>query len=691
LLSVIVSFVSTMPNRRLALALALLVAGVLTTACSGSRSTTDGPDGASGTAPVVVARYADTSITLDDFERRYARSVGGRDSAARDSLQAYQDFLDRYLEFRLKVRAAREAGLDTLASVRHDIRSYREQMARPRLVREEIMRPIARTLYERRATEVDVSHILLRVGPNAAPADTQNAYRKLQMIRDSLERGADFGAMAQRYSEDPSAQQEGRRGYRGRLGYLTAGDIVEPFEDRMYGTPVDSISEVFRTRFGYHVLKVHDRRARPQPRRISHILIRTGRRAARDSAEARRLADSLKTAARRGADFAELARTYSEDRGSASKGGDLGMVRPSGRLPDAFREAVVSLDSVGAVSDVVQTQYGFHVLTMTDREKRGSFEEEYDALREEAAQMERVKTRKNRLAALLRKDFGASVDTAAVAAAAGVPSADSAAAALVDADLGAAAGRTFASLGDSTYAIRALVRYVASVPGARQMPLRRAVRDFVDDRTIRYATARLAQRDPDFSRTLTEYREGVLLFRYMQDSVWTAASRDTAGLRQTYRAHPDRYRFPERVRTIVLRSSADSLLQPYVSAHADGTALDAIVNRAATDSLVEADTVMVTDSTSAPFRQMRSVSDGAAAGPVRSDGSPLFMIRDRRLPPRPKSFAEARSEVVRDHQDTYEEQVVERLRRRYGAEAYPGRLTAAFSSGAAPARRPASR
>lgn len=677
-----------MPHRRLALLLALLVAGVLTTACSGGRSATDGP---AGNEPIVVARYADTSITLDAFEQRYARSVGGRDSAAQDSMTAYQDFLDRYLEFRLKVRAAREAGIDTLAGVRRDIRSYREQMARPRLVREEILRPIARTLYERRATEVDVSHILLRVGPNAAPADTQNAYRKLQMIRDSLQRGADFGAMALRYSEDPSAQQEGRRGYRGHLGYLTAGDIVEPFEDRMYATPEDSLSEVFRTRFGYHVLKVHGRRPRPQPRRISHILIRSGQRASRDSAEARRLADSLKTAARQGADFAELARTHSEDRGSASKGGDLGMIRPSGRLPGAFRKAMVSLDSIGAVSDVVRTQYGFHVLTMTDREERGSFEEEYDALRKEASEMPRVKNRKNRLAALLREDFGASVDTSAVEAAAGVPSADSAAAALLDADLGAAAGRTFATLGDSTYTIGALRRYVASVPGARQMPLRRAMMDFVNDRTLRYATARLAERDPDFAHTLKEYREGVLLFRYMQDSVWTAASRDTAGLRQTYRAHPDRYRFPERIRTIVLRSTADSLLQPYVAAHADGTPLDRLVARAAADSLVDPDTVMVTDSSSAPFRQMRNVADGAAAGPVRSDGSPLLLIRDRRLPPRPKSFAEARSEVVRDYQDAYEARVVERLRRRYNAATYPERLTAAFSSASAPARRSASR
>jgi len=650
------------------LALLPLVVG----GCSGSAPATEpAPE---DSAPPVVARYADTTITLADFESAY-RSANSRPSPSADSLEAYRDFLEQYLNYRLKVRAARDAGLDTLTSVRREIRSYRHQLARPRLMREHVYEPLARTLYERRQQEVDVSHILLRVEPDAPPADTLAAYREMQRIADSLRRGVPFGDLAYRNSDAPPAQRRGERGYRGRLGYVRAGQMVEPFEDRMYSVPPDSASGIFRTRFGYHLLKVHDRRPAQPPVQLSHIMLRPNR----DSATAHRLLDSLRTVLRRGrAEFSELAETHSEDRRTAAKGGSLGTLESLRGLPPSFRDAVGALDSVGAVSPVVKTRYGYHLIELTDREELPSFEEAYDDLKEQVTGQPRAERRRTQFARRVRAEAGVRVDTARLLRRAPVSSLDTLARPLLSVvDEPPAPGVPVASLGDSTYTLVQVARHVTQTDGGTEMTAGAVLQDFLDEKALRYAEARLARRDAEFAAQMKEYRHGLLAFQFMQDSIWTPARRDTSGLRATYEEQREAYRFPERIRSLVLRAPADSVLAPYASSSGSSPPASRL-EAARGDSLVTVDTMMVSDRSAEVYRRVQTVSDGTLLGPLRAEGRPVLLYRDTRLPPRPKTFEEARSSVVRDHQDRYEDRVLQRLRRRYDAETHPDRLRRAF-------------
>ena len=664
-------------SRRLLFASLVGLALALWTGCSALRPTGTGPSPSS--EPIVLATYADTALSLNEFEERYASSNGGRAAAMDDSMAAYRDFLERLVNFKLKVRAARAAGMDTTQSFQQEVRNYRLRMAEPRIQSERIMDPIIREVYERKQTEVDVSHILIRVPENAPPDDTSAAYNNLQTIVDSLDRGVSFADLAYRNSEDPSAQQQGRPGFRGRLGYVTAGQLVKPFEDRMYTTPVDSVSGIFRTRFGYHVLKVHDRRPRKQEVRLSHLFIRPNGQSSRAQAQARQKADSLHAELTSGAAFERIAREHSDDRRSAQKGGDLGYVQPSQRLPDAFLGAIDTLET-GQTSDVLETRFGYHVLRLVDRKEQQSFEEAYDALKKQVSEMPRVRQRKASLAADIRAQHGATIDTAAVLSALQVASLDTSAQRIraVSPD-SSIADRSVVRIGSVEATIGAWGQYVRT-SDRRFSTLSGALRAFVDDQSVEFAAHRLEQRDPAFAARMQEYREGVLLFQYMQDSVWTVASQDSALLRQTYRQNRDQYRFPDRVRTLALYAATDSLLQPYVDAHESGTSRRQVVQQAAQDSLVRVDTTHVTDASSAPYAQMQSVQDGTAAGPLQIQNESLYLIRDATLPARPKTFKEARSEVLSDAQDRYETQVHQRLRERYGATVYPERLQQVFDA-----------
>ena len=660
------------------LSTALLCAGLLLTGCSGGE-TASSPDEIgtrSGQDRTVVATYGDSTLTLAGFEDAYA-NANDVSTPATDSVAAYQEFLQQYVNFRLKVRAAREAGLDTLPSVQREVRTYREKMARPKVMRAEVYEPLARDLYERRQQEVDVSHILRRVPPDAPPKDTLAAYRTMQAIADSVERGVPFDALAYRNSEDPSAQKKGQRGYRGRIGYIRAGQIVKPFEDRMYKTPPDSVSDIFRTRFGYHILKVHGRRAAQPPIRLSHIMVR----ASGDSTQPRRLLDSLRTEiVQNGAQFDTLAKEYSEDRRSAQKGGDLGKVESVQSLPPSFRSAVPQLDSVGAVSDVVKSRFGYHLIKLTDREEPPSFDDAYQDLKEQVSGRPRVDRQKAQFASRVRSENGTTVDTSRILEAVGVASADTLSRVLLPAvQRDSAATPPVATLGDSTFTLDQLARHVMQADGGAQMSIADVIEDFLNEKAIQYATATLEERDPSFAATMKEYREGLLVFQFMQDSVWAAAASDTAGLRRHFRQKRDQYRFPERVRTVVIRAAADSLLRRYQRDPTDTNPLSPLVEQARADSLVTADTIMVTDASPEVYRRVLSEADGATVGPVTQDGDALLLLRDTRLPPRRKTFEEARSSVVRDYQERYEEQVLSRLRRRYDVKTYPERLRRAYA------------
>lgn len=666
------------PRRFLipSLLLALLaVAGCSSGPPAAHSSQNSGSGTTQGTAPnPVVATYGDSALTLSAFERAY-KNANQNDVPATDSLGAYKNFLEQYVNFRLKVRAARAAGLDTLSSVQREIASYRQKMAKPKLMRSEIYEPLVRSLYERRQQEVEVSHILSRVSPNASPEDTIEAYRKMQAIADSIARGVPFGELAYRNSEDPSAQKKGQRGYRGRIGYVRAGQIVKPFEDRMYSVSPDSVSEVFRTQFGYHVLKVHDRRPAQPPIRLSHIMIRPKG----DSAAPRQLLDSLRTKlVRDSADFATLAKKHSEDRRSAQRGGDLGKVQSTQGLPPSFRTAVAKLDTVGTISDVVKSRFGYHLIKLTDRDDQPSFEEAYEDLKEQISGRPRVERRKTKFARQVRSDQGVTVDTSRILTAVNVPSVDTLSRVLLSVvEQDTVANRTISTLGDSTYTLDQLARQVMQTDGGAQMSVGQVIEEFLNEKAFQYAAARLEERDASFANTMEEYREGLLVFQFMQDSVWSVASQDSAGLRNTYQKRRDQYRYPERVRTLTFRASADSLLAPY-QPNGNSTALSALVQNAKTDSLVTVDTLLVTEDSPDMYQKVWSIDDGTVIGPLENTGESLMLGRDTLLPARIKDFDEARSNVIRDYQKLYEERVLSRLRRRYDVKTYPDRLQEAF-------------
>jgi peptidyl-prolyl cis-trans isomerase SurA len=661
---------------------ALLSAALLISACG---STPPDPAAQYADDPEVVAVIAGDPLFLTTFEDEYARSVGGEDNAASDSLAEYQDFLQRYVDFRLKVREARALGFDADSSIVAEIQGYRSNLARPYLLENEVIEPVVRTMFERGRETISASHILIRLPENPTPADTLAAYNRIAALVDSVRMGADFGDVAFNNSEDPSARNQRRGiGYRGQLGYFSAGRMVEAFEDNAYATPVGELSPIFRTQFGYHVMLVEDRMEKQLDRDLSHILIRVTGSGQADSMQALERFEAVKARLAAGEPFEQVAGEASQDPGSARQGGRLGIITFDAPLVQSFKDVAFAIEEEGEIAEA-ETQFGFHLIRLNDIVELDSYEEAYPQLKEQVSRLPRSRRAEEAFGRQVLEERGVAVDTALVLEAFEGYSVDSLRQALVADALHASIDTlAFASIGDSVYTLGdwAAFHNANSIPNfaMRMEQIEKAIDNFLVNTAIDYEVSALEERDAEFAATMQQFRDGLILFKLMEEQVWNVAAADTAALVAYHAARADQYRFGERTRLISYYAPSDSLMTDALARLEAGMPVEEVA-----DGGIEVDTTFVTGPTRSIYDRALEVELGERTEPFAYRQGQMVLVRDGVEAPRQKTFAEARTEVISDYQEVVEAELMARLRERYGVVTFPGKLVMAFDGVAAAA------
>lgn len=632
-----------------------------------------------------LAVYDNKVVTLDEFESEYARTTGGVEAAADDSLSQWEDFLERYVNFKLKVLAARDAGIDQDPQISEEILNYQAQFARPYLLEQEVIEPLVRDLYEKQAHMVNARHILIRVPAGAAPADTAVAFAKMQGLVDSLNNGADFGELALRFSEDPSASNPSKGlGYKGDLGYFSGGRMVQEFEDHAFSTPVGETSPIFRTQYGYHILEVVDKKPAVPPIKLSHFMLTVD--STESDADVLAEITAIRDSILAGADFADLARELSDDTWSKERGGDIGMQSFDDRLLPALKDPAFELENVGDVTEPIRTDFGFHLIQLTERGSLPTYEESYEDLKKTALRLPRARQKEIEFGKASLARHGSWYDTTAIAGLFEEIPVDS----LVDHFRTAPFDSTqnemvIAGIKDSTYT----VNHVVSTSNSRRFDRPTSVESFIDDlmtqflidRAIDYEVDLLEESDPEFRRTMHDFRDGLILFKFMEDSVWTAAAQDTASLKTLYDKNPSAYQFPERTELISYQGKNREQLSAILEELQTGVAyadLDSSLTTSLTGS-IKVDTLVVTGPTNSVFDSALKLNTGEYAGPVEYNRGFVLIENNATLPPRQKTFEEAQSDLISEYQTILEDRVVSRLRKRYNVRTFPANLVGAYS------------
>ncbi|MEQ8909280.1 MAG: peptidylprolyl isomerase [Vicingaceae bacterium] len=517
----------------------------------------------------VFIDFGDEEITKADFKRVYLKNNSG-DMVTKSSVEEY---LDLYLNFKLKVKEAEARGLDTVSSFVNELKGYRKQLAQPYLSADGVMEDLKKEAYQRLQEEVRASHILIAAQNEDSPEDTLKAYKKALKVKEMLEKGENFEKVAKQYSDDPSAEKNG-----GDLGYFTAFYMVYPFESAAYNTKEGEVSEIVKTRFGYHVLKIMDRRPASGNMKAAHILISSDPELSKtDDPEAkiREIYEKLES----GESFETLARQFSDDLKSAERGGQL----PTfgiGRMVKPFEDAAFALETDGDYSEPFQTQYGWHIVKRISKDEIGAYDEVETELSQRVKKDSRSNLTEGALIKKIKKDYGFTeklkerddfydlIDTAYFN---GNWSADQA----------SKLKKTIFTIGDQEVTQQDFAKYLESSMRARKPIDQRVLvnnryKRFKRQQLLDYKDSKLEEEEPEFKALMEEYHDGILLFNLTDELVWSKAVEDSAGLAKFYENNKENYRWEQRVDAVVYSALNEKLVNKTKKLIKDGLQADSI-------------------------------------------------------------------------------------------------------------------
>ena len=566
------------------------------------------------------------------------------------------EYLSLFINFKLKVAEARALGMDTTDKFNKEYKTYREDLKKPYRAEPDALDKLTKEAYEHLTQEIKAAHILINLKPDAFPADTLAAYNKLADIKKRILAGEDFEKLARELSEDPSAKYNG-----GDLGYFTAMQMVYTFEEAAYKTKKGEISDIVRTQFGYHVIKVIDKKPARGEVEISHILLRTG--TANDlkiKNKAFEIFDQLKG----GRSWNELCKENSEDGNTKDIGGRLRAfgVGALASVPE-FESTAFALQKAGDLSDPFQSSIGWHIVRLEKKIPLPPYAELEASLKKKVARDERLQISQQAMTAKRRKDFEF------------IESEETKKALFTLADSSLTKGKwkytgTLELLSKKLFAIQrkevSVGDFVATLKrnqlSSEKIPvtyMAQLYNYFVEETITTAEEEKLKAEKPEFKNLLTEYREGILFFEIMEKEIWNKASEDTIGQRSYFKNHLDRYKAGDRVAARIFTTPDENLVAEIKKKIADG------------DTLREADIKRF--KSVQPFRNYEKgeskIVDKAtwASGlyEVEQDKNYYLVEIAHLVAPGTKSFEEARATIISDFQNELEKKWLTAIRKKY--------------------------
>jgi peptidyl-prolyl cis-trans isomerase SurA len=635
----------------------------------------------------LVANIGDNPLTLSEYEATYARLNGGWEKGREASPDERREFLDLLVRFKLKMNDAYDSGLHTSPQVIDELEEYRVSLAVAFLLEREFFEPALKEMYNRRTEELRANHILLRLPPDPSPEDTLSVYAKATELIDMVRGGADFEELAVQFSEDPSVAQN-----RGDLYFFSGGVMVKQFEDAVWKLkPGEMTQQPVRTQFGYHIIKLIERRPSGAGVRASHIMKYAQPDALPEDTlraynEIHAVLDSLKS----GMDFADLARRNSEDWGSADRGGDLGVFQRR-RLPREFEEVAFNLKE-GEISGVVRTQYGFHIIKTYEHVPLQTYEEMRDDLRR-SYQQTRMNTEFREFTDSLRKKYSFTRNDANIERFLSVldTTAITDQTEWIDEFPDDVKDQTLFVVAGKNITGARVTQHIHTNPefiGRRLLPA--AVRDMVkrieEIELLQEEAKGIESRHQDFAEKVNEYKDGILIYYIEQDRIWSAIDLDEDKLQAFYEATVENYTFPDRVNFVEVVVRQDSLAQSIYNQVLEGGDIEEFAEQHTVRSAMKRSrgvTGMVDADRDELSRRAFSLEPGEVSEPFRVGSNWAVVKTLEKDTARHKTFEEARAQVTSAFQDQQaaelEQNWLDSLYARYPVEMYYENLEQAFT------------
>lgn len=470
----------------------------------------------------VVMQIGSQKVTMSEF--KYFHDKNAEQQASTPKLD---DYIDMFVNYKLKVEAARRAGIDTTAAYREELKKNIAHLSEPYLRDKEVDDSLVNVAIGHLREVLDVDHILIPESWHGL--SRAKTYLMADSLRNALAAGtASWSDVSSAYSADELSASRG-----GYLGQLTGGIYPYAFEDIAYNTPAGSISEVGKSRFGYHIVRVRSRRPSPGKIKVRHLVKVTRDMSDKEAAIRKKAVDSLYNLAAHGVPFVQLASENTDEARGKATGGELPWFAPGEMVPE-FNDAAFALQP-GEISQPVKTVFGWHIIYC---EERRPFEIT-DSLR--AAIFDRIKGDERGDLAVERT---ASRWLASHAGCLMPEGADEAARIFSGggnaSSLDALKKSTVPALtvGGRTVTVGQVASLI-DMPSEISSELASGLYNSAARRMLRTAALEqyaehLPEIDPDYRNIYNEYRDGLLFFEISNAKVWQRANADSLGLQRYF-------------------------------------------------------------------------------------------------------------------------------------------------------------
>ncbi len=603
--------------------------------------------------------YGSHAVSKHEFELAFDKNnIGGQ----RDE-NAYRNYLELYIRYKLKVQAAYDIKLDTLAIQKEELQNFRNQVAESYLTDEEVMQALVNEAFLRSQKDIHLEHIFIKFN---SPDDTLDAYKKVLQAYKQLQEGKSFASVATAFSEDPSVNSN-----KGDIGYITVFTLPYTLENLAYSLKPGSFSKPLKGKSGYHIFRNVEERKAVGFMTVAQILLSLPYGAgATQKSQQERHADSIYAAAATGASFEELASKYSNDNLSFRSGGVLPEFGV-GRYAPAFEKAAFALTTDGQVSKPVETEYGYHIIKrISSNPVPGAKTPEYMAalsqkvnndLRAQTASASMTKKILQRIQykkpTINEKRLWAYADSV-----------------LKEKTL-----PTFPDLKNSTvlfsfakrkYTLKEWANYLEAIRNVPALVTGKSkaelLQQFVDASAVEYYREHLEDYNKAFAAQLEDFKNGNLLFECMQRYVWAKAGNDTAGLKKFYEKNENKYWWQPGVNAVLFSSDDQkSITELYKKTEAEKENWRTLI--IPYENSVQADSGRY-EYDQLPMDGVNNLDEGFVTAPVKSDRDNMYFfiyIVKKYNEKTHRNFEEARGFVLNDYQNYLEEEWINNLKKKY--------------------------
>jgi len=605
-----------------------------------------------------VLKIGDRNISLDEFKSIFYKN----NHDIEPTIEYLEEYMDLFVNFKLKVIEAEDLGLDTNRSFINELEGYRKQLAKPYLKNNEFDIQMLTESYNRMQKDVRASHILISVDGDATKNERMAEYNRALEIRESIIDGEiSFAQAAKTYSSDKSALSNG-----GDLGYFTVFMMVYDFETVAYETPIGEVSMPVKTKYGYHLIQVNDIRDAVGEVKVAHIMFKTGKGADKEKISSahdkiKKVVDLLKN----NEEFADVAERFSEDRTTAVKGGNLPIFGVGKMVPE-FEGIAFSLKNVGDVSEPFLTDYGWHIIKliekkpipefskvesdlkrMIERDSRGELSQQ--ALYKKLRSIYQVKNRPE-IYSLFRKKAAFKV--------------------LEGKFRNSSINDTILlTINRVPVLVNEFVEYIL-LNQLKGSDIDQIYIDFVNQKLLAYEDSNLEEKYPEYKALLKEYREGILLFDLTNKNVWLKAVEDTVGLQIFFTSHQSSYIWDQRVDATMYWCAdlvtAKKVRQDIYKKHrgyiTNAEILERMNNENPLSLKIESKQFVKGEN---EYIDNLDLKIGIAKDIVLDNGSYILIDVNQVLPSGFKQLNEIRGKVISDYQDYLEAEWLSSLKSKY--------------------------